>query len=203
MTALADDITDQCSTQSISGAIDQVYLSVCRSPTVIRGNTCQGINQACWLLHWSDYWLLIRHTGRHTGGDEPTLWLKLEAYKTNVSIDQVCYLGKLNSKDLLVFQVHEEAVHQQLVVDVSCSCSNKFITELLKLERRRVQNCDNLCIPFHILESLSISWSTSEELPPWGPFCRPTWHRILRRPSRMFNTERPWYKDLHRIIDLV
>lgn len=73
------------------------------------------------------YWLLIRHTGRHTGGEEPTLWLKLEAYKTDVSIDQVCYLGKLNSKDLLVFQVHEEAVHQQLVVDVSSSCNNKFI----------------------------------------------------------------------------
>lgn len=73
------------------------------------------------------YWLLIRHTGRHTGGDEPTLGLKLEAYKTNVSIDQVCYLGELNCKDLLVFQVHEEAVHQQLVVDVSCSCSNRFI----------------------------------------------------------------------------
>lgn len=102
------------------------------------------------------YWLLIRHPGRHTGGDEPTLWLKLEAYKTNVIIHQVCYLGKLNSKDLLVFQVHEEAVHQQLVVDVSCSYSNKFITELLKLERSLCL-CNSLCIPFHILESLSIS----------------------------------------------
>lgn len=103
------------------------------------------------------YWLLIRYTGRHTGGEEPTLWLKLEAYKTDVSIDQVCYLGKLNSKDLLVFQVHEEAVHQQLVVDVSSSCSKKKLSELFKLERRRVQNCNSLCIPFHILESLSIS----------------------------------------------
>ncbi len=37
--------------------------------------------------------------------------------------------------------------------------------------------------PFHILESLSISWSTSEEFSPSGPLCRPTWHRILLRPS--------------------
>lgn len=49
--------------------------------------------------------------------------------------------------------------------------------------------CVCVCVPFHILESLSISWSTSEELPPWGPLWRPTWHRILRRPSRTFNTE--------------
>lgn len=35
-----------------------------------------------------------------------------------VGVDQVCYLGKLDGKDLLVLEVHEEAVHQQLVVDV-------------------------------------------------------------------------------------
>lgn len=32
-----------------------------------------------------------------------------------------CYLGKLNGKDLLILEVHEEAVHQQLVVNVPSS----------------------------------------------------------------------------------
>lgn len=41
----------------------------------------------------------------------------------------------------------------------------------------------NKCLPFHILESLSIKRSTSEEFSPSGPCCSPTWQRILLRPS--------------------
>lgn len=39
----------------------------------------------------------------------------------------MCYLGKLDGKDLLVLEVHEEAVHQQLVVDVPGSCRHRAI----------------------------------------------------------------------------
>lgn len=39
------------------------------------------------------------------------LWDTLNVTELSSCIDQVCYLGKLYSKDLLVFEVHEEAVH--------------------------------------------------------------------------------------------
>lgn len=39
----------------------------------------------------------------------------------------VCYLGKLDGKDFLVLEVHEEAVHQQLVVDVPRSYSKREV----------------------------------------------------------------------------
>lgn len=118
-------------------------------------------------------------------------------------VDQVCYLGKLYSKDLLVFEVHEEAVHQQLVVDVPRSCrqTDRDRERQTDTERGRqtgqfsyrpsvVLDHRVLRSPFHILESLSISWSTSEEFSPSGPLCRPTWHRTLLRPSETPRTDR-------------
>lgn len=81
------------------------------------------------------------------------LTVKRSVYKIYFEFDQVRYLGKLDGKDLLVLLVHEETIHEQLVVDVPGSWTHKhkvFHTrgsELIYCNLRRLGTC------------LSTSWS--------------------------------------------
>ncbi len=73
-----------------------------------------------WILEHTHY--LYQQTEQQSQRRSAQLQLLMKIMLCGIRcIYQVCYLGKLDGKDLLVLEVHEEAVHQQLVVDVPCS----------------------------------------------------------------------------------